>query len=186
MRPSGVVLKRLRELNGDNLKEAATKAGKSTGWLSEVENGRGNAKLSTEEFERLVKVFNGTSHRKKFSLWVLADTNSEIREKSNFDGPILKHLRIKSGHSLIQVACKIGKSKSYISNLESGRKPTSSVTRCELLKIYGYKESSFKNFTSADKRSMSVPAQYKLDVLMRSMSEAEQFQVLQFALSLKE
>ena len=119
-------------------------------------------------------------------MWVLADANSKISRRVNFDGPILKHLRIKSGYSLIQAASKIGKSKSYISNLESGRKPISIKVKSELLKIYGYKESSFKNFTSADKRSMSVPAQYKLDVLMRSMSESEQFQVLQFALSLKD
>jgi len=36
MKPSGIILKKLRLVNGNTLKIAAARAGKSVGWLSEV------------------------------------------------------------------------------------------------------------------------------------------------------
>jgi hypothetical protein len=43
MKPSGIILKSLRLVNGDTAKVAASRAGKSVGWLSEVENERGKS-----------------------------------------------------------------------------------------------------------------------------------------------
>jgi len=184
MKPSGIILKRLRLVNGDTLKIAAAKAGKSVGWLSEVENGRGKAKLSHKEFERIIEAYHAEPYRKRFAAWLAAESKSSARENVNFDGAIFKHLRIKSGHSLIQVACHIGKSKSYISNIENGRKSITPDIKRELLTVYGYRESSLKNFSSKDERSRAIPARYKLHTLMRSMSEDAHFRILEFALAL--
>ena len=60
----GLILKQLRQLNSDSLKTAAQKIGKSVGWLSEVENGRGLSRLKQSEFERIVKVFGGDWRRR--------------------------------------------------------------------------------------------------------------------------
>lgn len=59
----GLILKQLRNMSGDSLKSAAKKIGKSVGWLSEVENGRGLSRLKPTEFERIVKLFGGDKHQ---------------------------------------------------------------------------------------------------------------------------
>jgi transcriptional regulator with XRE-family HTH domain len=142
------------------------------------------ARLSFEEFERIIEAYHGELHRKKIAAWLAAESKSSVKGNVKFDGAISKHLRIKSGHSLIRVARYIGKSKSYLSNLENGRKTISPDIKRELLTVYGYRESSFKNFSPKNERSRAIPARYKLHTLMKSMSEDAHFRILEFALAL--
>jgi hypothetical protein len=51
------------------------------------------------------------------------------------------------------------------------------------MRIYGYSPSSFKNFTTEDKRAKNIPVRYKLDMLLKQMDDARIEKVLGFALS---
>lgn len=66
----GVILKKLRELNQLTVKQAAQKIGRSSGWISQVENDRGAARLKADVFERIVTACNGESYRKQFGAWI--------------------------------------------------------------------------------------------------------------------
>jgi len=55
----GVVLRKLRELNQLPIKQAAARIKRSAGWLSEIENGRGAARIHPQEFERIVAAYGG-------------------------------------------------------------------------------------------------------------------------------
>jgi transcriptional regulator with XRE-family HTH domain len=60
----GLIIRKLRKLNGYSLKNAALKISKSVGWLSEIENSRGLARLTQYEFARIVLIFGGEKYKK--------------------------------------------------------------------------------------------------------------------------
>ena len=62
----GVVLRKLRELKQLQMKQAAKLIHRSAGWLSEIENDKGHARIGLEEFERIVAAYGGQAHRDKF------------------------------------------------------------------------------------------------------------------------
>ena len=66
--------------------------GKSVGWFSEVENCRGLSRLQPEEFERIVKLFDGKKHRELFRTWVAVQRNRDRTDRS-LDGPVLECIR---------------------------------------------------------------------------------------------
>jgi transcriptional regulator with XRE-family HTH domain len=178
----GVVLRKLRELNQLPIKQAAKVVGRSAGWLSEIENDRGEARIGLEEFERIVAAYGGQKHRDKFKIWI---ANAHKPEKANvalsFDGAILKYLREKADLSIEAAAASNRISSGYLSKLENGLKPVSMTMRNRLLQAYGYSPGSYRNFTSEDKRAKNIPTRYKLNILLTQMSEDLIEQVFSFA-----
>ncbi len=178
----GVILKKLRELNQLTVKQAAQKIGRSSGWISQVENNRGAARLKAEVFERIIVAYNGESYRKQFGAWI---SRSKIQEQApqeiSFEGSILKYLRTKAGLTVQQGAKKAGLSKGHLSDLENGVKRLSGELRDKLMRIYGYSPASFRNFTDADKRAKNIPTRYKLNLLLGKLSESEIEKVFAFA-----
>lgn len=180
----GVILRKLRLLNKLPVKESARLIGKSVGWLSEIENGKGAARIHPKEFERIVAVYGGEQYRKQFGIWVAkshkpSDSASEIC----LSGAILKFLRKKAKMRLGAAARQVGLSACYLSCIETGSKPVSATLRDRLMRVYGYSPSSFKNFASEDKRSKNVPVRYRIAVLLKQMDEVAIEKVLSFALS---
>lgn len=162
----GVVLKRLRVLKKLSVKQAASQLGRSVGWLSEIENGKGYARLKIEEFERIITIYDGESHRSNFPIWIASAIKSKQKAEIAFDGAILKYLREKKGLSLDEVSEKLSYSKRYLSNLENGFKHVNIELRDKLLAVYGYSPSSYRNFNSADKRAGNIPVRYKINILL--------------------
>ncbi len=180
----GVILKQLRLIQKLQFKAAAAKIGRSAGWLSEIENNKGAARIHPQEFERIVAAYGGEAYRKHFSLWVAnAHRGTATIKDKSLGGAILKYLRKKSGVRLESVASATGLSVSHLSRIETGVRPLSPELRDKLMRIYGYSPGSFKNFTTEDKRAKSVPARYKLNVLLKQMSDAGIERMLGFALS---
>ena len=170
----GVILRKLRETNRLPIKEAAKKIERSAGWLSEIENGKGAARIHPQEFERIVAVYGGEPYRKQFGIWVAKQHKSDkSSQEVSFNGAVLKFLRKKAKLTIEEAAKRASLSKCYMSYLENGVKPLSLELRNRLLRIYGYSPSSFKNFTTEDKRAKNIPVRYKLEILLGQMDEQE-------------
>jgi len=170
----GVILRKLREINKLKMKEAAQRIGRSPGWLSEVENGKGASRLLPSEFERIVQAYGGETYKKQFGIWIAkSKTPATLPKDMAFSGAILKYLRKKAKLTLLEAAQKVGVSRAYLSAIETGRRPVLTETRNQLMGIYGYSPSSFKNFATEDKRAKNIPIRYKLDLLLFGMGDAE-------------
>ena len=180
----GVVLKRLRVEKSIPIKRAAKLINKSVGWLSEIENGKGFARICQSEFERIVSAYGGNVERQKFSGWIATDTKGHAKPSLCFDGAILKFLREKSAFSLEKAAQALKIHKTDLSKIENGWRPISVKKRNQILEVYGYSPASFKNFNSEDKRSKNVPARFKINIVLNRLNETSLLEVLKFALSL--
>lgn len=176
----GYIVKCLRKHSGLSVRMFADKIGRSTGWISEVENGVGTARLSDREFNRIVNVLDGTKHREMFRTWV-ANRNNADRVDRTFDGAVLKYIRKKKGLSIVDAARAAQISKGHLSKLERGLKPFTGELRKQLMLAYGYNPSSFKNLTSDPIRARAVPLVYKLEILLSQMSEMQIENVFEFA-----
>lgn len=186
MNSYGVILRKLREINQQPLKQAAKSIGRSAGWLSGIENGRGNARIRPEEFEQIVNSYNGQTYRKQFGAWITQAKKSMASKKViSFDGAILRYLREKKKMSLKQAAKSIGFSGTHLCNLEKGKRSLNLQIRDQLLSVYGYSPSSFRNFTTEDKRSKNIPARYKLEILLNHQTPQEIETVFNNALDVK-
>lgn len=185
MTNNGVILRKLRLLNKLQIKAAAARIGRSAGWLSEVENGKGSARLNTPEFDRIVAAYGGEAYRKQFGIWVAKahHLDTPAVDKSQ-GGAVLKYLRKKAGLSLESVEKQSGLSVPYLSRLENGERRLTPELRNKLMQLYGYSPQSFKNFTTEDKRAKNIPSRYKLAVVLKQMDEGNIEKLLAFALSL--
>ena len=179
----GLILKQLRALSGDSLKTAAHKIGKSVGWLSEVENGRGLSRLRPEEFERIVILFNGDKHRELFKTWVAVEKTKYKTDRS-LDGAVLKYIREKRELSLVEAAQKIGISVRHICFLENGRRLIDPDLKDRAMKAYGYTPSSFRNFSRDPKRSQAVPVRYKIIALINQLKQRDLEEIYELAAKL--
>ncbi len=183
MTNSGVILRKLRELNHLSLKQAALKLERSVGWLSEIENDKGFARIKQTEFDRIVAVYDGEPYRKQFGAWI-SHAKVEVGKQNelSFDGSILKYLRTKAKLTASAAATRGNLSKSFLSDLENGKRRVNTDIRDRLLQIYGYSPASFRNFTSEDKRAANVPVRYKLDILLRKLTDKDVARVFSFAI----
>lgn len=178
-----VVLRKLRELNQLTVHQAAKVISRSAGWLSEIENGRGEARIGLEEFERIVAAYGGQKYRDKFSLWIANARKPKASAKpASFDGAILRYLREKVGMNVETASSKAGLSYTHLSNLENGRRRISTEIRNHLLQLYGYSPASYRNFTTEDKRAKNIPVRYKLNILLTQMQDEFIEKVFAFAL----
>lgn len=165
----GLIIRQLRLLKGLSVRNAAIHIGKSIGWLSEIENSIGTARLRESEFHRIVDLLDGKDHRPMFRTWV-ANHKNLSRINHTMDGAVLKFIRKKKELTLIEAATKIGLSAPYVCCLETGRKPINLRLRNKILAAYGYSPASFKNFSTDPARSKVVPKSYKLKILMQTLS----------------
>lgn len=185
MKHQGVILRRLRAINRLTIHEASKVIGRSVGWLSEIENGRGEARIDPDEFERIIAAYGGGKYRDKFPLWIANESKGIPDEKPlSFDGAILRYLRKKADLSQERAARAISVSAAHLCNLERGKRVLSTEHRNTLLKEYGYSSSSFRNFTTADKRAKNIPVRTKLNILLDRMPEESAQAVFAFALDL--
>ena len=180
MENNGVIIRHLRSLAGLSVREAALKLGRSIGWLSEIENNRGTARIDEREFNRIVEILNGTKHRAMFKTWAANAKNRE-RTENAFDGAVLKFIRLRKEFSLGEAAKRAGLSKSYLSKLENGLKTVDLELRNQIMVAYGYSPTSFKNLSSDPVRSKAVPLKYKLEILLNQMPEQQIESVFRFA-----
>jgi len=182
----GVILKKLRLVNRLTIKEAAKKIQKSTGWICEAENARGAARIFPDEFERIVLAYGGDAYRKQFGGWIAkaSPQGSDHLSNTSFGGSVLKYLRKKAKMSLQDVTKQTGFSIAYLSYIESGKKALPPQLRDQLMKVYGYSPTSFKNFASEDKRAKNVPVKYKLETLLGKLDDSKIERVFQFALEI--
>ena len=180
----GLIIKHLREHSRLSVHKLAERIGKSTGWVSEVENSRGTSRLRDTEFQRIVELLDGVKHREMFRTWIAQDKNRE-RVDRTFDGAVLKFIRIKKQMRLKDAACSSGLSVSVISKIESGIIEVTAELRNKIMIAYGYSPSSFKNLSSDPVRSKIVPLRFKLEILMQQMSEAEIETLFNFVRDLK-
>jgi transcriptional regulator with XRE-family HTH domain len=124
----GMIIREIRRIQNMSVRIAAAKINRSGGWLSEIENGRGIARLTENEFDRIVTCLEATNYRPMFKTWIANHKNQERIDKT-FDGAILKHLRVKTEHSLKSAAKKIGISSGYLSALENSLRPLTLTMR---------------------------------------------------------
>ena len=186
MNSYGVVLRKLRVINKEQMKVAAKRVGRSVGWLCEVENQTGKARITEEEFRRILSLYGGDKYSEKdFALWIANAARAKPRnEEVSFDGAILKYLRFKRQMTLKEAGLAIGVTKSCMAKTEVGACKVTVERRNQLLKVYGYSPSSYKNFYSRNKRALNVPALFKLDILLRGFDEKKRLEVFDFAMKL--
>jgi len=172
----GLIIRKLRKLRGLNVRNAAENIGRSIGWLSEIENGTGTARLTEMEFDRIVTALDGSHHKAMFRTWVATYKKEEDIDKT-FEGAVLRHIRLKKEFTLLDASLLTGLSRGYLCNLEMGRKPMTLKIRNQILKSYGYMPKSFKNFATDPVRSKVVPLAYKFKIWLHSLSpeQAENF-----------
>jgi transcriptional regulator with XRE-family HTH domain len=168
----GLIIRELRKLQGLNVRNAALKINRSIGWLSEIENETGTARLTEQEFDRIVTAFDGSRYRPMFKTWVANHKNRERVDKT-FDGAVLRHIRIKKGLNLQRASKLTGLSCGYLCNLEKGQKPMTLKLRYQIMKAYGYSPTSFKNLATDPVRSKVVPLEYKFKIWLGSLSQEQ-------------
>ena len=184
MECTGVILRKLREINKFTLKQAAQKLERSAGWLSEIENEKGNARIDATEFERIVRFYGGEPYRKQFGAWIAKSKVNEQKSKILcFDGPILRYLRNKAQLTLAQVSVRTNLSQGYLADIENGNRRIDQNLRDLLLGIYGYSPASFRNFTSKDKRAANIPVRYKLNIVLRKLNDTDIERIFSFAIN---
>lgn len=179
MENAGVIIQHLRTLAGLSVREAAEKVDRSIGWLSEIENSRGTARITEEEFNRVTDLIGGSKHKALFRTWAANYRNRERLEKT-FDGAVLKFIRIKKELSLEKASKLTRLSASYISKLENGVKPVTFDMRKRIMIGYGYSPTSFKNLATDPVRSKAVPLRYKLEILLNELDVDEIGRVFEF------
>jgi transcriptional regulator with XRE-family HTH domain len=175
-----VIIQHLRTQAELSVREAATKINRSVGWLSEIENSRGTARINEEEFNRIVDLLGGAKQRALFKTWA-ANVKNRQRAESAFDGAVLKFIRLKKEITLERASLLTQLSTSYISKLENGIKPVSFEMRNQIMVGYGYSPTSFKNLSTDPVRSKAVPLRYKLEILLNEFDAENIRCVFEFA-----
>lgn len=90
----GLILKLLRQQMRLSVRDFSKKINRSIGWISEMENGCGTARITEQEFDALVALLGANGQRSQFKTWVANHKNAE-RVDRTFEGAILKFVRIR-------------------------------------------------------------------------------------------
>lgn len=175
----GIILKVIREQSRMSVRNFAQKIGRSSGWLSEVENEKGTARIKTEDFDYIVSTLGLDKQRSQFRTWVANYRNTQKIDRA-YEGAVLKHIRLRRKIKLNEVSLKSGLSIKEISLIENGKREPTLATRNSILKACGYSPASFKNFATDPVRSKAVPAELKLRILIKRLSEREISQLFEF------
>lgn len=185
MKNQAAVLKKLRELNGLSIKEAAKLFNCSVGWLCGVENESLKCKITEEELQRLLSLYAYEKHSDNIRQWLSMRTIETARlEVSAFDGAVLRHLRKKSGRTLVETARILDCSVGDVAKLELGYRKIHKSKRDILMVALGYSSNTFNNYTSKERLGETVPAEYRLKIILRKLDEKKMNSVLEFAKAL--
>ena len=177
---NGVIIRHLRKLEDLNVREFSKKIGRSHGWLSDVENCTGKCHAPKEELDRIVEVLGAAKHRPMFRTWVASSKKFDHVDRS-MEGAVLKHVRLKRGLTLDELAAKVTLSKWQLSRIENGHTAPTVEQRKEVLTACGYSPSSFKNLYFDPERSKRVSARFKLDILLNRLPECKILKILEYA-----
>ena len=71
----GIIIRHLRKRNRLSVRKCSDIIGKSIGWLSEIENACGTARLTEDEFDRIVSALGGDKDGAMFKTWVAKHKN---------------------------------------------------------------------------------------------------------------
>ena len=176
----GVILKKIRNEKNISLRQAAKLINRGLGWLSEVENNKPRAKITQKEFDRIIKAYGGDNDIRKHQLQINASKRSN-ECRAWYEGAILKHLRKRSGLDLKAAAKLIGISLGYLSNLENSHKPIDTELRKKILCAYGYKKSSYRNYTNKKSRLSSISVESRMRSLINNLNTEKLEMVFQYA-----
>lgn len=176
----GVIIRRLRQLSGMSVQQMSKKINRSKGWISEIENDSGRCKVTDEEFNKIVDLLGGQSHKAMFKTWAASVKNRD-QDSKTLDGAVLKFIRTKKNISLENASKLTRLSKGYLSKIENGIKPVTLELRNQIMVSYGYSPSSFKNLSTDPLRSKVVPIQYKLKILTENMNSSQIEELFSYA-----
>lgn len=165
----GLIIRELRKLQGLSVRKAAQKLNRGLGWLSEIENCKGTARLTEDEFDRIVTALDGSRHKNMFRTWVASHLHEE-RINKTFDGAVLKFIRVKKGLDLQRASELAEISRGYLCKLENGSKPMTLQLRYRIMRAYGYNPKSFKNLATDPVRSKVVPLAYKFKIWLSTLT----------------
>ena len=188
MEKERVIIKRLRLANGLSAKATACLISKSAGWLSEIESGTGRSVLRPRDYKKIYDLLNGDKYRRHFGAWMKqANTNKvQQRQSQSLEGAIYKFLREKKAKlSIRKAALEIGFSPGYLSRIENGHILPSPEVKARIIKAYGYRPSSWKNFATEDKRGKAIPVEFRLKILLLQLTPEELAKVYNFTKNLK-
>ncbi len=183
MNNHSVIIKKMRKDSNLSIKLAAQRVGKSTGWLSEVENAKMN--INKETFLQLVNCYGLEKELRRYQLWATSHRKQEEGSKVWYEGAIYKHLRCTKKLSLIQAAQLLGVSKSHLSNIEVGRRKVDPEFKSKILEVYGYKRASFHNYVNRKDRADNIPVEFRLKILIRNLAQENLEKVFEFAQTLQ-
>ena len=149
MESERVILKRLREINGLTIRQAAEQVGRSIGWLSEIETGSRKCALKVRDREKLMQLYKADKYKRQFGSWLTNAQKETNKQKApSLDGAIYKYLRTeKAKMTLKKVALRLGVSLGYLSKIESNQRTPKKEMKEKMLKLYGYSVNSFRNFS---------------------------------------
>ena len=181
----GIIIRELRQHRRLSVRKAAALLERSVGWLSEIENGTGTARLTPDEFDRIVTKLDGDQYRSVFKTWAANAKNREKTDKT-YDGAVLRYLRKKKNLRLCDAAKLANFSVGYLCKLETGIKPISLLLRQHIMRAYGFSPTSFKNLSSDPVRSLAVPPRYRFDILYRSLSSEQVAEIFKTVTSKKQ
>ncbi len=179
----GVILKKIRNEKKLSLRQAALKINRGLGWLSEVENNKPRAKITKKEFDRIVHAYGANNDIRKHQLQINAIHRSNDC-RVWYEGAILKHLRKRSNLDLKAAASLIGISLGYLSNLENSHKPIDVELRQKILYAYGYKATSYRNYTNKKSRLSSISVESRMRSLINNLDKQKLEMVFQYATEL--
>lgn len=185
MEQQRVIVKKLRKLSGLTIAQAACKINKSAGWLSEIENNKGRSVLRPKDYETIYNLLDGEKYKHQFGAWVkYANQKNKKHFTQDFDGAIYKFLRKqKAKLSIREVVKKNNISPAYLSLIENGLKRPSLELKNKILQSYGYKPSSWKNFSTKDDRSKAIPILDKISIVLKKMNKTQLEQVYEFIIN---
>ena len=175
----GVIIRELRKRQKMTNSEFAKEIGRSRGWLSDIERCNGKCQVSDSEFERILECFKAQNLRPMFRMWAANASKFDLIDR-RMEGAVLKYVRIKKELKLKDVAKLVGCSSGYLSKVENGRFPPTVELRKRVLVACGYSPASFKNLYADPERSKVVPFRYKLDILMKRLSEKQVEQLFEY------
>jgi len=145
-----------------------------------VENNKPRAKITKTEFDRILQAYGASNDIRKHQLQINASKRSDSC-RVWYEGAILKHLRKRSNLDLKAAAKLIGISLGYLSNLENSHKPIDIELRKKILCAYGYKKSSYRNYTNKKSRLNSISIQSRMTAIINNLDKNKLEMVFQYA-----
>jgi transcriptional regulator with XRE-family HTH domain len=185
MKNQAVILKRLRELKGLTVAEAASQLKCSVGWLSGIENDNSLCKIDQQRLQNILQFYEFDQQKEVIRGWLSRQLSEQGRaEQLNLDGSILRFMREKANLTLSEASKLTGKSSANLGKIENGYRPISRKHRDFLVSCYGFSPSSFNNYTSMERHGHLVPIRYRLNILVRKLSDENLNRVFGFAKTL--